>query len=71
MPMSPKEMVKHLEANGFLKKECADGSHQKMYNPATKRTTVVPIPRRSWARDWNTRYLTKNRSRGVVLAFGR
>lgn len=43
MPMTPKEMVKHLEANGFVEKNSPDGSHKKMYNPKTKRQTVVPM----------------------------
>ncbi|MGM0122723.1 hypothetical protein IGI37_000089 [Enterococcus sp. AZ194] len=42
MPMTPKEMVKLLKENGFNKKS-KNGSHQKMYNPKTKRTTVVPM----------------------------
>ncbi|MCW6682247.1 type II toxin-antitoxin system HicA family toxin [Aerococcaceae bacterium NML160702] len=42
MPTTPKEMIKLLEKNGFIKKN-KNGSHQKMYNPQTKRTTIVPM----------------------------
>lgn len=42
MPMTPKEMVKLLEKNGFIKKN-KNGSHQKMFNPRTNVTTVVPM----------------------------
>ena len=43
MPMTPKEMVRYLENHGFKKINGGDGSHQKMYNPATNRTTEVPM----------------------------
>jgi len=41
MPMSPKEIIKHLERNGFdfIK---SNGSHRKYYNRVTGKTTVVP-----------------------------
>lgn len=42
MPMTPKEMVKLLQKNGFVKKN-KNGSHQKMYNPKTNLTTSVPM----------------------------
>lgn len=42
MPMTPREMIKLLEANGF---ECvsSNGSHRKYRNPATGKTTIVPF----------------------------
>lgn len=43
MPMTPKELVRHLEKHGFIKASGGDGSHQKMYNPTTNRTTEVPM----------------------------
>lgn len=42
MPMTPKQMVKLLEKNGFIKKN-KNGSHQKMFNPKSKKTTIVPM----------------------------
>jgi len=43
MPMTPKEMIRHLQANGFIKCEGGKGGHQKMFNPATNATTYVPM----------------------------
>lgn len=42
MPMKPKEMVKLLKRNGFVKVS-QKGSHLKMYSEATNRTTVIPM----------------------------
>lgn len=42
MPMTPKEMVRYLQANGFHENG-GKGGHRKMYNPATNRTTEVPM----------------------------
>lgn len=41
MPMTPREMIKLLEANGF---ECirSNGSHRFYRNPTTGKSTVVP-----------------------------
>lgn len=38
-----KEIMKILQANGFVEKKNNGGSHRKFYNPVTKRTTVVPM----------------------------
>ena len=43
MPMTPKEMVRYLQKNGFCKEDGGKGGHQKMYNPTTKATTYVPM----------------------------
>lgn len=43
MPMTPKEMIRYLQANGFHKMEGGKGGHQKMFNPVTKTTTFVPM----------------------------
>ena len=43
MPMTGKEMIRHLKKNGFQKKKGGKGGHQKMYNPNTDRTTEVPM----------------------------
>ena len=44
MPMTPKEMIKLLEKNGCNRvKHTNGGSHQKMYNPITNATTIVPL----------------------------
>ena len=41
MPMTPKEMIKHLKKNGF-EEISQNGSHLKLKNPATGRTVIVP-----------------------------
>lgn len=41
MPMTPREIVKLLEANGF-EFISANGSHRKYYNPQTNKTAIVP-----------------------------
>ena len=41
MPMTPKEMIKHLKKNGF-EEVSQNGSHVKLKNPATGRTVIVP-----------------------------
>ena len=43
MPMTPKEMIRYLQKNGFQKVNGGKGSHQKMKNFATRRTTEVPM----------------------------
>lgn len=43
MPMTPRQMIRLLEKNGFRKAASSSGSHQKMWNPLTITTTVVPI----------------------------
>lgn len=41
MPMTPKEMIKHLKKHGF-EVVSQNGSHQKLYNSETSRTVIVP-----------------------------
>lgn len=41
MPMTPKEMIKHLKKNGF-EEVSQNGSHIKLKNPETGRTVIVP-----------------------------
>ena len=41
MPMTPKEMIKHLKKNGF-EEVSQNGSHLKLKNPTTGRTVIVP-----------------------------
>ena len=43
MPMTPKEMIKFLKKNGFIEIKSGDGSHQKMYNPISQKTTYVSM----------------------------
>ena len=42
MPLTPKEMIKLLESNGF-DFERQNGSHRMYKNPKTNKTTVVPM----------------------------
>ena len=41
MPMTPKEMIKLLEKNGF-EWISSNGSHRKYFNRLTNQTTIVP-----------------------------
>ena len=42
MPMSPREMIQLLQANGFV---CisSNGSHRKFWNERTGKTVIVPF----------------------------
>ena len=42
MPMTPKEIVRLLEQNGFVFVS-SNGSHRKYHNPTTGKTTIVPF----------------------------
>lgn len=41
MPLTPREMIKHLKHNGF-EVISQNGSHVKMGNPETNLQTIVP-----------------------------
>ena len=41
MPMTPREMIKHLKKNGF-EDISQNGSHVKMKNQVTGKTVIVP-----------------------------
>lgn len=41
MPMTSREMIKHLEKNGF-QSVSQNGSHVKLNNPTTNITVIVP-----------------------------
>lgn len=41
MPMTPKDMIKLLKANGFIEISSV-GSHRKFFNPETQKTVIVP-----------------------------
>ena len=43
MPLTPKEMVKLLLHNGFVKVKSNNGSHCKFYNAKTSITVIVPM----------------------------
>ena len=42
MPMTPREMIKLLEANGF-QFVSSNGSHHKYKNPNTGKQSTVPV----------------------------
>lgn len=42
MPMTPKQLVKLLKKNGFVKRG-QRGSHAKYHHPTTNKTTIVPM----------------------------
>jgi predicted RNA binding protein YcfA (HicA-like mRNA interferase family) len=41
--MTSKQMIKHLQDNGFIIISQKATSHVKLYNPQTKRTVIVPM----------------------------
>ena len=41
MPMTPKEMIRHLKKNGF-EEVSQNGSHIKLKDPESGRTVIVP-----------------------------
>lgn len=41
MPMTPREMIKHLKENGF-EEVSQNGSHVKLKNLQTNKQTIVP-----------------------------
>ena len=41
MPMTPRELIKHLKKNGF-EEISQNGSHVKMKNQVTGKTVIVP-----------------------------
>lgn len=49
MPMTPKQMVKLLKKNGFIKLR-QDGSHLFMYNEKTNKRTTVPMHNKDLAK---------------------
>ena len=40
MPMSPREMIQLLQANGFV---CISSNHRKFRNEQTEKTVIVPF----------------------------
>ncbi|GGI64926.1 type II toxin-antitoxin system HicA family toxin [Enterococcus alcedinis] len=42
MPITSKQMVKLLKKHGF-KEVTQNGSHLKLFNPLTEKTTIVPM----------------------------
>ncbi|WP_225744990.1 type II toxin-antitoxin system HicA family toxin [Marinilactibacillus sp. Marseille-P9653] len=49
MPMTPKQMVKLLKKNGFVKLR-QDGSHLFMFNEITNKRTTVPMHNKDLAK---------------------
>ncbi|MBQ7882856.1 MAG: type II toxin-antitoxin system HicA family toxin [Phascolarctobacterium sp.] len=43
MPLTPKEMIRLLEKNGFIHIKSNNGSHQKYFNPKTNVTVIIPL----------------------------
>ena len=57
MPMTPKEMIKLLEENGFDYGKSGSGSHRKFKNFSTGRTTQVPVHSRELGKGLEQRIL--------------
>lgn len=55
MPMTPKQMVKHLKKNGF-EKVSQNGSHIKMSNEDSGITVIVPYHSKDLKREWSKQY---------------
>lgn len=55
MPMTPREMIKHLKKNGF-KVVSQNGSHVKMRNDTTGHQTEVPYHSTSLKKDLSKLY---------------
>lgn len=55
MPMTSREMIKHLKKNGF-QIVSQNGSHVKMRNDKTGRQTEVPYHCTDLKKDWNRLY---------------
>ena len=55
MPMTPREMIQLLQANGFV---CisSNGSHRKFWNERTGKTVIVPFHAKDLKRAWSKRY---------------
>lgn len=56
MPLTPKEMVKLLLHNGFVKVKSNNGSHCKFYNAKTSITVIVPMHAKDLKKDWNKQF---------------
>lgn len=48
MPMTSKQIIKLLKANGF-KEISSNGSHRKLYNSNTNKTIIVPYHNKTLA----------------------
>lgn len=55
MPMTSREMIKHLKKNGF-KIVGQNGSHVKMQNEVTGCQTEVPYHNSDIKKDWSKPY---------------
>lgn len=42
MPMTSKEMVKHLQKHGFILVKGGKGSHRKLQHPVSRITITIP-----------------------------
>ncbi|HJC62704.1 MAG TPA: type II toxin-antitoxin system HicA family toxin [Candidatus Blautia merdavium] len=60
MPMTPKEMIKHLKKNGF-EEVSQNGSHVKMSNPVTKKTVIIP---------YHSKVMKKGLEQGILKQAG-
>ena len=60
MPMTPRELIKLLEKNGF-EVISQNGSHKKLYNEKTKKTAIVP---------YHSKVLKKGTEQGILKQAG-
>ena len=43
MPLTPKEFIRLIKKNGFVRQKSNNGSHQKFYNAERNITLIVPV----------------------------
>ena len=55
MPMTPKEMVRLLNQNGYVEVS-QNGSHKKMYNKALNKFIIVPYHSKELKKDLNRQF---------------
>lgn len=55
MPMTPKQIIKLLESNGFRQTH-SNGSHFFFRNDETHRTTTVPVHAKDLKKEQKTKY---------------
>ena len=60
MPMTPKEMIKHLKENGFEEVN-QNGPHIKLKNSVTGRTVIVPYHSKAMKKGWSRQYLNRHK----------
>lgn len=64
--MTPKDIIKVLEARGFLLKRI-NGSHHIFQHPDSKKVTVVPCIRKTYRKEHFMPFLSNSVLKGMIL----